>query len=108
VTLLQLKDASLYPEYSGHYCVGNRYYAYIVAARIRDQVVVIEGTGPELPQAVEHLVRQSKLVRDWLDVAFHGGFWQVMEDEAEKRQANVRQLLGMPAIPSKKDDGGLS
>jgi hypothetical protein len=108
VNLIQLKDASLYPEYAGHYSVGNRHYAYMVAGRVGSQVLVIEGTGPELPQAVEHLVRQSKLVRDWLDVAFHGGFWQVMEDEAEKRQANVRQLLGMPAISSKKDDGGLS
>jgi hypothetical protein len=117
MNIIEAKPAGLYPEAAGttsHRIEDNEYHtAYMVVGRLGDEVLVVEGTGPEKMAAIEHLVRKVKLVRDYMDLTCHGAFWQTMEEENRERKNEMRRmlggLLGAPEpTPRKKDDGGLS
>lgn len=115
MNIVELKDAALYPRDAGlmSYGTGDTEFhtAYMVIGRQGNQAMVVEGTGPDTMSAIEHLVRQVKLVRDWMDVSVHGAFWQQNEAESRKRADELRRALGLPTAPKaakKDDDGGLS
>jgi hypothetical protein len=113
MNVIQLKDGSLYPNEGGHWSVQTgdieTHYAYMVLGRDGSDVMVIEGSGGSALAAIEHLMRQVKLLRDWTDIACHGSFWRHYEAEAAKRMGDLREALGMGRIDSKKEnDSGLS
>lgn len=118
MNVISLKDAALYQQEAGHYQVKSFgrevHYAYLVIGRTGHQVLVLEGNAASKMSAIDHLVRQCSLLKDGMDISFHGAFWAVMEDEQDKRNAAFRQAMGLasPAAlleeAAKKDDSGVS
>jgi hypothetical protein len=116
MNVIQLKDASLYPNEGGHWSVQTgdheTHFAYMVLGRADEgKVLVMEGSGATTLACIEHLMRQVKLLRDWMDIACHGSFWQEYEAEAARRMGDLREAMGLGrATPTAKkdDDNGLS
>jgi hypothetical protein len=97
-----LKDAAMYPDGAGHYKIPSLgrdiHYAYLVLGRAEGKVLVLEGNAANKMAAIDHLVRMCSLLKDGMDIAFHGAFWAVMEEEQDKRNAAFREQLGLTAV----------
>lgn len=103
MNIAQHKDGALYPEAAGHFespsQAGPVFTAYMVLARMPGgKVIVVEGQASALLGAIDHLNRQCKLLRDWMDIAFHSGFWVIMTAEEKRREQAFREAMGLTAI----------